>query len=179
MGVSCRPVEANVNTCGQTGLRGADRREMASTCCIAGPLLPSSPQLHDTHINLHTCVCVCPCPLPSALSWALWRHRGMDALSSPCPSSPDFRSCCLVPPFSLLVFSIYLSLTISCAAVFSFIASFCKHMLSPHPPYLSQVVFQPPKVWRWSPCSEERLLPPAFSLSVSCPCYLLLSKLNS
>lgn len=71
-----RPVEANVNACRQTGLRGADRREMASTCYIAGPPLLSTPQLHDTqtHTWIYTlaCVCVrvCPCPLPSVVSCA-------------------------------------------------------------------------------------------------------------
>lgn len=52
-----------MNACRQTGLRGADRREMASTCYIAGPPLLSTPQLHDTHthINSHSCVCLCVC----------------------------------------------------------------------------------------------------------------------
>lgn len=60
MGMRCRPVEANVNACRQTGLRGADRREMASTCYIAGPPLLSTPQLHDTHTykSTHQCVSV-------------------------------------------------------------------------------------------------------------------------
>lgn len=46
----CRPVEANVNVCRQTRLRWADRREMASTCCRAGPSTP---------LHLYVCVCVC------------------------------------------------------------------------------------------------------------------------
>lgn len=45
----CRPVEANANVCRQTGLRGADRREMASTCCITGPSTP----LHPTGCRVH------------------------------------------------------------------------------------------------------------------------------
>lgn len=43
MGLQFRSVDANVNVCRQTGLRGADRREMASTCYIAGPPTPLYP----------------------------------------------------------------------------------------------------------------------------------------
>ena len=43
MGVWFRPAEANANVCRQTGLRGADRREMVSTCYTAGPPLFFTP----------------------------------------------------------------------------------------------------------------------------------------
>lgn len=63
-----------MNACRQTGLRGADRREMASTCYIAGPPLLSTPQLHDTHTHTHkftlSCVSVWVLPMPSVLSCA-------------------------------------------------------------------------------------------------------------
>lgn len=61
-----------MNACRQTGLRGADRREMASTCYIAGASLLSTPQLHDTHTHAYVCVCV---PVSSALSLVLCSRR--------------------------------------------------------------------------------------------------------
>lgn len=87
-----RPVEANVNACRQTGLRGADRREMASTCYIAGPPLLSTPQLHDTqtHMDLHTSLCLCAClPVSSALSLVLCSRRQLEGwMSSLLLASP-------------------------------------------------------------------------------------------
>lgn len=87
-----RPAEANVTVCRQTGLRGADNREMASTCYIAGRRVSFTPQLHDTHL-LHECVSVCWLVSPAfSLVRCTWRQRGMDVLSSPCLSVSHLRS---------------------------------------------------------------------------------------
>lgn len=95
MGIRCKPEEANVNVCRQIGLRGADRREMASTCYIAGLPALSTPQLRDTnthtHVNLHGSVYLCGClPVSSALSFVLcsWRPaegRMSSLLLASCP----------------------------------------------------------------------------------------------
>lgn len=92
-----------MNMCRQKELRGADRREMASTCYIAGPppSLPHSCMTH-MHVNLHAgvylCGCLAVCPLPSVLSCASGgRQRdGCPLLSSPCLSSSHLQSCFLV-----------------------------------------------------------------------------------
>lgn len=160
MGMGCRPVDANVKACRQTGLREADRREMATTCYIAAPPLLSTSQLHHhTHMdmNLHAvwvfaCV-LCPqsCPvLPEAA-------RGMDVLSAPLLSSLSSSILLLshtrkhLLTCSPLVFCFDLSLPrylfFFCGRLVSFFFN-GEHMLSPHPPYLSQVVFQPPQVCR-------------------------------
>lgn len=91
-----RPAEANATVCRQTGLRGADKREMASTCYIAGRRVSFTPQLHDTHL-LHECVSVCWLASSAfSLVRCTWRQRAMDALSSPCLSVSHLRSCRLV-----------------------------------------------------------------------------------
>lgn len=72
-----------MNACVQTGLRGTDRREMASTCYIAGPLL--SPKLHDTHTHKSTHLCASVwvfahvlCPQSRPVHTEV--ERGMDVL---------------------------------------------------------------------------------------------------
>lgn len=132
MGMRCRPVEANVNMCRQKELRGADKREMASTCYIAGPppSLPHSCMTH-THVNLHAGVylrgCLLVCPLPSVLSCASggWQRDGYRLFSLPLVLSSSILLLshtrkCFLPCSPLLFLSIYLSLIISFAAVCSF-----------------------------------------------------------
>lgn len=131
-GCDCRPVEANVNMCRQKELRGADRREMASTCYIAGPppSLPHSCMTH-MHVNLHAgvylCGCLAVCPLPSVLSCASGgRQRdGCPLFSLPLVLSSSILLLshtreCILPCSPLVFLSIYLSLIISFAAVCSF-----------------------------------------------------------
>lgn len=83
-----------MNACRQTRLRRADRREMASTCYIAGPLLLSTPQLHDTlthtHRLIYAGVCLSVCVfMSSALSLVLCSRRQQEGwMSSPLLASP-------------------------------------------------------------------------------------------
>lgn len=79
----CRPVEANVNVCRQTRLRWADRREMASTCCRAGPSTP-----------LHLYVCVCVHHVGYRVILVPCSKRPAEGLTPPCPwiFDPVFQS---------------------------------------------------------------------------------------
>lgn len=89
MGVWFRPAETNVNVCRQTGLRGADRREMVSTCYMPG-LLSFLPHSWMTHTQTWAYSLVCGClPVSSVLSCALctWGQRE-GWMSSPFLASP-------------------------------------------------------------------------------------------
>lgn len=79
-----------MNACRQTGLRGADRREMASTCYIAGAPLLSTPQLHDTHTHTHIIRCVCSrvlCPQSRPVLPEAQERDGCPLFSLPLSSS--------------------------------------------------------------------------------------------
>lgn len=140
-----KSVEANVNVCRPTGLKGVDRREMASTCCITGPSTHLYPTVawrahkdtwgQDCILSLASRgmdVLLCSCLWSSFFKWLTSEH---------CSAS---RSTRFKPPhFSCWNLFFYL--------LFSLLAY----------AHLPQVVFQPPQAWRWSPCSRKRLLPTA------------------
>lgn len=139
----CKPGEANVNACRQIGLRGADRREMASTCYIAGIPALFTPQLHDTHayVNLHASVYL---PVSSALSFVLCSCRLAEGQMSS-----------LLLASHPLIFNAFESHTqiypsLLCPFVFLFVAPsrlLLQHLIASFILHVSYVMFQPPQVW--------------------------------
>lgn len=178
MGVWCRPVEANVNACVQTGLRGADRREMASTCYIAGPLL--SPKLHDTHTQMYTlvwnCVGVCPCPLPPVLSSAHGGRKrdGCPLFSLPLLLSSSIQLLSHSLLFPHLSFDFFRHHLFCCSLLFSL------HLSSSQLAYahsssslsLSGCLSASASLLLISVPREETPAPSILFFSVSCHCYL-------
>lgn len=120
MDVWFRTPEANASVYRQTGLRGADRHEMVSTCYIAGPPFFCTLQLHDTQTCIFSQVCLLTRLLPLVLPCA---HRSRERDACPLLSLPLLPSSSILllshrqTNPSLLCLSIYFILALSLAAV--------------------------------------------------------------
>lgn len=154
-----------------------------ATLQVPHSFVPYSCMTHK-HASSHKCVCLlvfCPQSCPVHIG----AERGMHVLCSPCLSSPHLRSCCLVTGKQTLLCSVFRfisssrSLWLQFGSPHRYFHPCSLHMFSPHPTYLSQVVFQPPQVWCWAPCTEKSLLPPAFSFLLMAVQSFSPSELNS
>lgn len=165
MGMWFRPAETNGNVCRQTGLRGADRREMVSTCYMAGPPLLFTLQLHDTHRHGSTHQCVCLLQF-SALSRGL-HTRGRERGGCPLFSLPLLLSSSILLlshthiPSSLSFLSSLPRYLSGWSLLFSLHLSSSQHMLFPQPTYLSGCLSASASTLLISPLGGKTLLPPA------------------